>query len=161
MSRTGKSVEKEGRVTDTGPGGEGGTGEMDCSDGYTACDCVKTRGIVCFKRVRFMLGALYINKAVTCKVCKNKYSLDEGDVVHMYHGTLLGQVKEPNNAVCSNVDAPGDHHTKRSKQHRERRISYEITYTWNLNMAQMIPSTKQEETHRHRGQTCACRGGGG
>jgi len=79
MSRTGKSVEKEGRVTDTGPGGEGGTGEMDCSDGYTACDCVKTRGIVCFKRVRFMLGALYINKAVTCKVCKNKYSLDEGE----------------------------------------------------------------------------------
>jgi len=28
-------------------------------------------------------------------------------------------------------------------------------------MAQMNLSTKQKQTHRHRGQTCGCQGGGG
>ena len=92
--------------------GRNGRDGLLMGEGWTACDCVKTRGIVRFKRVRFMLGVLYINKAVTCKICKNKYSLDEGDVVHMYNGILLSHVKEPNDAVCSNMDAPGDHHTK-------------------------------------------------
>ena len=40
--------------------------------------------------------------------------------------------KEQNNAICSNVDATRDYHTKWSKADRERQISYDITYMWNL-----------------------------
>ena len=36
-------------------------------------------------------------------------------------------------AICSNnMDGPRDYHTKRSKSERERQISYDITYMWNL-----------------------------
>ena len=37
-----------------------------------------------------------------------------------------------NNAICSNTNGPGDHHTKWSKSDRERPTSYNITYMWNL-----------------------------
>ena len=30
------------------------------------------------------------------------------------------------------MDGPGDYHTKWSKSDRERQISYDITYMWNL-----------------------------
>ena len=30
------------------------------------------------------------------------------------------------------MDGPGDYHTERSQSERERRILYDITYTWNL-----------------------------
>ena len=30
------------------------------------------------------------------------------------------------------MDGPRDYHTKRSKSKRERKISYDITYLWNL-----------------------------
>ena len=40
--------------------------------------------------------------------------------------------KEWNNATCSYVDEPRDYYTKWSKSDRERQISYEITYMWNL-----------------------------
>ena len=33
---------------------------------------------------------------------------------------------------CSNMDGSRDYHTKWSKSHRERQISYDITYMWNL-----------------------------
>ena len=39
---------------------------------------------------------------------------------------------ERNNAICSNMDGPRDYHTKWSKSDRERQISYDITYMWNL-----------------------------
>ena len=35
--------------------------------------------------------------------------MDKGDVVHK--GILLSHEKEQNNAICSNVDRPGDNHT--------------------------------------------------
>ena len=34
--------------------------------------------------------------------------------------------------ICSNMIGPGDYYTKRSMLERERQISYEITYMWNL-----------------------------
>ena len=40
--------------------------------------------------------------------------------------------KEGNNAICSNMDGPRDYHTKWSKPERERQISYDMTYMWNL-----------------------------
>ena len=39
-------------------------------------------------------------------------STDEEDVVHIYNGLLLNHKKEQNNAICSNMDGPGDCHTK-------------------------------------------------
>ena len=44
---------------------------------------------------------------------------------------------------------------------RERQISYDITYMWNIKYDKMNLSTKQKQTHRHREQTCGCLGGAG
>ena len=41
-------------------------------------------------------------------------------------------LKEWNNAICSNMDGPRDYHSKWNKSERERQISYDITYLWNL-----------------------------
>ena len=40
--------------------------------------------------------------------------------------------KEWNNAICSNMDGPRDYHTKWNKPDKERQISWDITYMWNL-----------------------------
>ena len=53
--------------------------------------------------------------------------------IYIYNGILLSHKKEWNNAICSNMDAPRDDHTKWSKSDRGRQISYNITYMWNLN----------------------------
>ena len=49
-------------------------------------------------------------------------SIDRGmnkeDVVHTYNGII--DIKEQNNAICSNVDGPRDYHTKGNKSDRER-----------------------------------------
>ena len=39
--------------------------------------------------------------------------------------------KEQNNAICTNMDGPGDY-AKWIKTDRERQISYDITNMWNL-----------------------------
>ena len=41
-------------------------------------------------------------------------------------------IKEQNNAICSNMDATRDSHTKWSKSERERKIPYDITSMWGL-----------------------------
>ena len=58
--------------------------------------------------------------------------MDKEDVVHIYNGILLSHKKEWNNAICSNMDGPRDYHPKWSKSERERQISYDIAYMWNL-----------------------------
>ena len=58
--------------------------------------------------------------------------MDKEDVVHIYNGILLSHEKEGTNAICSNMDGPGDCHTECSKSDRERQIPYDITYTWSL-----------------------------
>ena len=45
-----------------------------------------------------------------------------------YYSTIK---KEWNNAICNNMDGPGDYHTKWSKSDMERQI-YNITHMWNL-----------------------------
>ena len=53
------------------------------------------------------------------------------------------------------MDEPGDNHTKWSKSDRERQISYDIAYMWNLKkMMQMNLFTKGKQAHRLREQTC-------
>ena len=44
----------------------------------------------------------------------------------------ISHKKEWTNAICVNMDGPRDYHTEWSKSDRERQISYEITYMWNL-----------------------------
>ena len=34
--------------------------------------------------------------------------MDKEDAVHIYNGILLSHKKEWNNAICSNMDGPGD-----------------------------------------------------
>ena len=54
------------------------------------------------------------------------------NVVCLYNGILLNHKTEWNNTICSNMDETRDYHTRWSKPDRERQISYDITYMWNL-----------------------------
>ena len=67
--------------------------------------------------------------------------------------------KGQNNVICSNMDGAGDSHTKWSKLERERQITHDITFVWNL-----IYGTNEifhrKETHGVEEQTCGCQGGG-
>ena len=54
--------------------------------------------------------------------------MDKEDVVHIYNGILLSHKKEWNNAICINMDGPGNYHSEWSKSDREGQISYDITY---------------------------------
>ena len=58
--------------------------------------------------------------------------MNEEDVVHIYNGILLSHKKEQNDIICSNVDATGEHHTKRSKSEREIQMPPDITCMCNL-----------------------------
>ena len=53
------------------------------------------------------------------------------------------------------MDGPRDNHTKWSKSDRERQISYDITYMWNLVFKNDTNElfTKQKQTHRYKKQT--------
>ena len=55
--------------------------------------------------------------------------MDIEDAVHIYNGILLGHQNGWNNAICSNINGPGDYHTEWSKSERERQWPYDITYT--------------------------------
>ena len=55
-----------------------------------------------------------------------------------------------NNAICSNMDGPRDYYTKWNKSEREKQMSYDITYTWNLkyDTNQLIYETETDsQTH--------------
>ena len=58
--------------------------------------------------------------------------VDKEDVAHTYNGILLSHKKEWSNVICSNMDGPRDYHTKSSKPDRERQVSYDIAYIWNM-----------------------------
>ena len=58
--------------------------------------------------------------------------MDKENVVHIYNGILLSHKKEWNDAICSNMDGPRDCRTEQSKSDRDRQISYDIIYMWNL-----------------------------
>ena len=81
-------------------------------------------------------------------------------MVHLYNGILLSHEKEWNNAICNNMDATRDYHTKWSKSERERQIPYDITYMWNLKYGTNEP-IHEIETDTHRVQTCGGQGGEG
>ena len=56
------------------------------------------------------------------------------------------------------MDGPRDYHTKRSKSERDK--YHMILLTCGIqNMTQKNISMTQNQTHRHREQTCGCQGG--
>ena len=57
--------------------------------------------------------------------------------------------EEQNNAICSNMDGPRDHHTKWRKSGRQTQVPNGVTGAWTLNATPMNLSTKQKQTHRH------------
>ena len=78
-------------------------------------------------------------------------------MVYIYNGILLSHKKEWNNAICNNMDATRDYHTKWSKSERERQTPYDTTYMWNLKYDTNEP-TYETETESGTG---VCQGGGG
>ena len=50
-------------------------------------------------------------------------------MVHIYNSAIK---KEWNNAICGNMDATRNSHTKWTKSEREGQIPYDITYMWTL-----------------------------
>ena len=50
----------------------------------------------------------------------------------MHSRILLIHKKGQNNAICSNMDGPGDCHTEWRKSDREGQISRDIAYIWTL-----------------------------
>ena len=51
--------------------------------------------------------------------------------VHVSFWIIVLSGYMPRSAICSNMDATRDCHTKWSKSERERQIPYYITYMWN------------------------------
>ena len=77
--------------------------------------------------------------------------------VHIYNGILLSHQKW-NHPIYSNMDGPGNYHTKWSKSERESQILYGIAYNrifkkWNQKMIEMNLLTKKKPTHRLREKT--------
>ena len=52
-----------------------------------------------------------------------------------------------------------DYHTKQSKSERERQISYDITYMWNLNYGRNEPIFKTNKLTDIESMTCGCQVG--
>ena len=50
----------------------------------------------------------------------------------VYTMEYYSAIKDWNFALCNNMDATRDYHTKWSKLETERQIPYDITYIWNL-----------------------------
>ena len=46
--------------------------------------------------------------------------MDKEDMVHICNGILLSHKKVWNNAICSNIDGPGDYYTKWSKLEKDK-----------------------------------------
>ena len=51
---------------------------------------------------------------------------------YIYKEVSRSHRKESNNVISTNMNATRDYHTKWSESGRERQISFDITYVWNL-----------------------------
>ena len=62
------------------------------------------------------------------------------------------------NAICSNMDTTRDFLPSEVSQKQKDKYHMIPLICVIKNMTQMIPSTKQKLTHRHKEQTCGCQG---
>ena len=69
--------------------------------------------------------------------------MDKEDTVPINDRILLIHKKE-NDAICCNMDATRDYCTKWSQSERERQISYDVIYMWNLKYGTNKPIYKTE-----------------
>ena len=69
-------------------------------------------------------------------------------------------IKKNEIMLCSNMDATRDYHTKWSKSERDRQISYDITYMWNLKIKHRWTYLWDRNRLTDRGETCGCQRGG-
>ena len=53
-------------------------------------------------------------------------------VVYTYNEILLSHKKEPNTAICRDMDRLRNCHTEKSNSEKEQQISNDIAYMWNL-----------------------------
>ena len=51
---------------------------------------------------------------------------------YIYTMEYYSAIKKIKNVICTNMDGPRDYHTEWSKTDRERQISHDKTYMWNL-----------------------------
>ena len=77
-----------------------------------------------------------------------------------YYKIMALHKKEWHNAVCTNMDATRDYHTKWRKSERERQTSYDATYMWTLKYDTNEPIHETETNHGHREQAGSCQGRG-
>ena len=70
--------------------------------------------------------------------------MDKEDIVHIANGILISHKKEQNNAICSNMNAPGDYH-KWSK-HEKDKYHMILLYAESIKMIKMNLFIKQSTT---------------
>ena len=58
--------------------------------------------------------------------------MDKEDAVYINNGILFRLKKEWNVALLDNTDGSWGHYAKWNKLDRERQITHDLTYTWNL-----------------------------
>ena len=73
------------------------------------------------------------------------------DVVYIYDGILLGNEKEWNLAIYSNVDGTGGYYAEWNKSVRERQIPYVFTHMWILrNLTEDHEGREREKSYKQR-----------
>ena len=72
---------------------------------------------------------------------------------YIYTVNITQPLKEWHNAICSNMDGPGDYQTKWNKSHRERQIPYDIAYMQNIKKWYKWTYLQNRNRLTHRKQT--------
>ena len=78
----------------------------------------------------FIIAKTY--KQLKCPLIQTHTHTHTHTNTHTHTGILLSLEKEWNHAICSNMDAMRNYHTKWSKSKRKRQIPCDITYMRNL-----------------------------
>ena len=97
-------------------------------------------------RERWQIGGVRLERDMSTNETNKEYSRNTYKPVNR-KGILW------DNAICSNINGPGDYHTKWSNSEGERQTPSDITYMWIWNLIQMNLFMKQ--TYRHRKPTMA------
>ena len=73
-------------------------------------------------------------------------------MIYIYNGIVLSHSKECNNAMCSNVNGPGDYYTSKVSQTEEDKYHMLSLTVESLKMIKVNLFLKQNKIHRYRKQ---------